>query len=91
MLESKIEKEVSKYAESLGWLAYKWSSPSQRGVPDHLYFRNGKVIAIEFKQKGKKATKLQLHHLNKLTEAGIFCCVIDDVGLGEALFDWMEK
>jgi len=87
MLESTIEKKVTKYAESLGWLAYKFSSPNNRGVPDRLYIRNGVVIFIEFKQLGKKPTKLQTHHINKIKAQSIAVYVVDSVDAGEAVFN----
>ena len=51
VLESRIEKIVTAYARSKHWLAYKFSSPSNRGVPDHIYLRDGVVFFIEFKNR----------------------------------------
>ena len=59
MRESEIEKKVSNYAKTQGWLSYKFVSPSNRGVPDRIYLKAGKCIFIEFKAPKKKPTKLQ--------------------------------
>ena len=50
--EAQIEKKVTEHAKRAGWLSYKWVSPSQRWVPDRLYFKNGQVKMIEFKTPG---------------------------------------
>ena len=34
--------------------------PSQRGVPDRLYFKSGELVIVEFKAPGKKPTPYQL-------------------------------
>ena len=50
MRESTIEKEVCKYAESLGWLQYKFLSPNVRGIRDRMFMRGGMGFFIEFKK-----------------------------------------
>lgn len=87
LLESTIEKQVSKYAESLGWLSYKFKSANNRGVPDHIYFRDGRTILIEFKQKGKKPRPLQQFHINKMKEQLIPVYVVDSIKSGHEVFD----
>ena len=87
MLESTIEKKVTKYAESLGWLAYKFSSPSNAGVPDHVYFRDGVTLLIEYKQKGKLPRALQDYHIRKIREQKIDVHVVDSINLGKEVFD----
>lgn len=87
LLESTIEKKVTQYAKSLGWLAYKFSSPSNSGIPDHIYFREGRTLLIEFKQKGKKPRPLQQFHINKLKEELIPVYVVDSINDGKAVFD----
>ena len=87
MLESKIEKEVTKYAELLGWLAYKFTSPGKRGVPDHIYFKEGRTLLIEFKQWGKMPSNLQRLHINKIEAQLIDVYIIDSIETGKELFN----
>ena len=87
LLESTIEKKVTDYAKSLGWLAYKFSSPSNKGVPDMIYFREGHTILIEFKQKGKEPRALQQFHINKLKEQLIPVYVVDSIASGKEVFN----
>ena len=77
--ESAIERAVCAKARRAGWLAPKWSSPGRRGVPDRLFIRAGRVIAIEFKAPGETPSALQRHTINELREAGLECHVIDSV------------
>jgi hypothetical protein len=60
MLEKQIESKVVKKAKELGFLTYKFSSPSNRGVPDRIFISpHGEVFFIEFKSVKGKVTKLQ--------------------------------
>jgi Holliday junction resolvase len=87
MLESKIEKDVTNYAKLLGWIAYKFTSPANRGVPDHIYFREGHTLLIEFKQLGKKPSKLQQHQINKFKDQLIPVYVVDSIENGKDIFN----
>ncbi len=87
MLEKVIEKKVSVYAVSQGWVSYKFTSPQTRGVPDRIYFKGGKTILIEFKAEGKEPTKLQEFHIDKIKNQGIPVFVIDSIEAGEAIFN----
>ena len=89
--ESHIEKKVTEYAKRQKWLVYKWVSPSQKWVPDRLYFKNGKVKMIEFKAQGKFPTKGQALVHKMLRKAGFIVHVIDDVEKGVALFGRSEE
>jgi len=60
MLEKQIESKVVKKAKELGFLTYKFSSPSNRGVPDRIFISpHGEVFFIEFKSEKGRLTKLQ--------------------------------
>lgn len=85
MKESTIEKTVTEYARSVGWLAFKWVSPAQRGVPDRIYFRRGEICIIEFKAPGKIASAYQLSIHRRLFNVGFIVHVVDDIEKGKAL------
>lgn len=70
MLEKEIEASVVSYARKSGVLAYKFSSPAQRGVPDRIFVFNDRVLFVEFKRTGQKPTKLQYHQMKLLQEQG---------------------
>ena len=85
MRESYIETKVTDYAKAKGWLSYKWVSPSQRGVPDRLYFKKGKLLLVEFKAPKKKPTPYQQAIHRKLNKAGWTVHIIDSIEKGKAL------
>jgi hypothetical protein len=87
MRESTIEKAVNKYARSLSWLAYKFTSPSNRGVPDTLYIKDGLTIYIEFKAPGKLPTPLQVEVIKKFKAHGAIVHVVDSIEQGKGVFD----
>ena len=78
MLEKTLEKKCCEYARKAGVLVYKFTSPSCAGVPDRFFARDGKVMFIEFKQKGKKPTTLQLHRIEEMKRHGLKVFVVDD-------------
>ena len=60
MLEKHIEKYLVDKVKSLGGKAYKFSSPSNRAVPDRICcFPKGITIFVELKAPGKGPTPLQ--------------------------------
>lgn len=87
MREKDIEKAVTDYAKSLGWLSFKFTSPNNRGVPDRIFFRAGRVILIEFKAPGKRPTRLQQRTIENFINAGIETHVIDCKEKGRAIFN----
>lgn len=93
MLEKKIEKLVCDYAKQKGMLSYKFTSPMHAGVCDRIWICKGETIYVEFKQKGKKPTKQQERHHQKLIQHGAVVYVIDDVELGKEIIDheWEDE
>ena len=87
MRESTIEKAVNKYARSLGWLAYKFTSPSNRGVPDALYIKDGLTIYVEFKAPGKQLRPLQAEVIKRFRANGAIVHVIDSIEQGKEVFN----
>lgn len=73
-----VEQPASKWAKTQGIVARKFTSPGRRGVPDDLYFKDGKCCLIEFKKPGKtKLDPLQVEEIRILREDGgmtVFVC-----------------
>lgn len=93
MLEKEIESAVVKYAKSKGFLAYKFTSPNNRSVPDRMFISpTGTIGFIEFKQKGKKLTKLQYNVAMELNDRNIDVRCVDDIILGRLVIDeWLHN
>lgn len=88
LLEKDIEKAVCEYARSKGVLAEKFTSPGKRSVPDRIFsFPGGKVVFIEFKAPGKKATDLQERDHAKRRALGFVVMLVDNVELGKKIVD----
>lgn len=86
MKESYIEQAVTRFARQAGWLPMKFTSPGNRGVPDHIYFKDGETILIEFKAKNKKPDPLQMAQIKRLRAAGMKVYVVDNVEFGRSIF-----
>lgn len=77
--ERDIEKKACDIAKKAGWLTYKFVSPSQRGVPDRIFIRQGVIVFVEFKAPGKKPTALQYQTITKLRLSGMTVHVCDSI------------
>lgn len=90
--EKYIEAKVAKYAKEKGFLAYKFTSPSNRSVPDRIFISpKGRVSFIEFKRKGKSPTELQAKTISEIREKGVDVLVVDTVEEGKKVIDEWEN
>ena len=81
MRESEIEKKLVIHIKKLGGIAYKFSSPNRKSVPDRLcVMPNGRAFFVELKTEGKAPTPLQLHEHELLRSLGHTVLVIDNIG-----------
>ena len=86
MLENTLQRKIQKYLKDNLPKSVVWKNHGNQysviGLPDIMCEYNGKLICIEVKIEGNKATKLQEVTLKKLSEAGAITGVaysIDDV------------
>lgn len=82
-LESYIERKVVEYSKKLGWFVRKLQWVGRHGAPDRLFIKDGRVVFIEFKAKGKKPTENQKREIERLREQGMEVYVIDDIEEGK--------
>lgn len=62
MLEKTIEVALCKRVKELGGSCEKFTSPGRRSVPDRLItLPGGRIVFVEVKAPGKKATELQAY------------------------------
>ena len=81
MRESEIEKKLVIHIKKLGGIAYKFSSPNRKSVPDRLcVMPNGRAFFVETKSTGKEPTPLQHHEHELLRSLGHTVLVIDNIG-----------
>lgn len=64
--ESQIEAKVVRFCRQNGLYCRKFSSPSNRGVPDRIIGRDGVVLFLELKRPGEQPTPLQRRELTEL-------------------------
>jgi len=81
MLEKDLEKKIARWCKDNGYLTYKFSSPSMRGVPDRIIIGPLGVLFLELKRPGNEPTKLQLKHIDD----------INAVSWGSARADWTDS
>lgn len=89
--ESVIEKNVCKYAESLGWYQLKMASPGTKGVPDRIFFREGETVLVEFKSSKGYLSASQLYIIRKLRAHKMIVLVVSSFDHGKVMFDAFEE
>ena len=88
MRECDVEKAICDYVKKKGGIAYKFTSPQRRSVPDRMVLLpRGVVLFIEFKAPGKKPTESQEREMLRMQQLGQFTYVIDDIVAGKVLID----
>jgi len=76
--EKQVEQYLVKKVRDLGGIAYKFTSPGRRHVPDRLVlFPGGRILFVECKRPGAKATKGQAYELHRISNLGFEALVID--------------
>jgi len=86
VLENTLQRKIQKFLKDKLPKAVIWKNHgnqySVKGLPDLMCMYQGKMICIEVKIEGNKATELQQATLKKLADAGAIVCVaysIEDV------------
>jgi hypothetical protein len=75
--EGAIENYMREIAESMGFLFYKFQSPSQNGVPDRVAIGYGHTIFIELKKsEDEEPRPLQQSVINRMIDHGAEVFVI---------------
>lgn len=87
MRESEIERKHRKVAKAAGWYVEKVQSVGRGGFPDRFYARAGRIVLIEWKAEGKKASPQQLLRHDQLRAAGVEVHVIDNVAAANLVLD----
>lgn len=98
LLERDIQKACVDWARARGYWARKFSSMTQRSVPDYLFARRdyyaplGNIkIAVEFKRPGEKPTKAQQDEIQAMVDAGWVVLVCDNFEKFKHEFESMER
>lgn len=78
MLEKEIEAWLVDQAKRRGGIAYKFTSPQRRSVPDRLVLLPGKkMIFVECKRPGAKPTEAQEREHQRIRDLGFDVYVMD--------------
>jgi len=88
--EAQLQERCVRWARITGWWARKFSSPSQRSVPDYLFAKGETKFACEFKRPGTKpklikrfgvvvmSTEAQYEEQVRMRQAGWFVFECDN-------------
>lgn len=78
MREKAIEAYLCREVKKLGGIAYKFTSPGRRSVPDRIcLFPGGHILFVECKAPGKLPTDGQWREITRLKEMGYEVLIVD--------------
>lgn len=87
-LESKLQRDAIVYARGKGCATLKLNVMGRRGWPDVLFlYPTERLIFVEFKQEGVKASRLQQHIHEWIRKFGFKVEVIDNMADAKAAID----
>jgi hypothetical protein len=85
MLERDIERHLVARVANAGGVAYKFTSPAHRAVPDRLVLLPGGAVKfVECKRPGGKPTPAQLREHRRLGALGHDVAVLDNLAAVDA-------
>jgi hypothetical protein len=86
MREKDIEAHLVAHIKAQGGLAYKFTSPHRRSVPDRLVLLpGGRVCFVECKAPGATPTRAQAREHKRLRALGVPVWVVDSKEAAEYL------
>ena len=92
LTEKKLESIIAKKAIDLGYLTFKFTSPSNRGVPDRIFInKNGETFYIEFKSPSGRVTTLQKTIFLKFIARNTYIYVVNDIQKGISILENNQK
>lgn len=71
MLEKQIEAYLRDKVKKLGGIAYKFTSPGNRGVPDRICLFPGVVAFVEVKNERGVLSALQKYEMQRIKALGL--------------------
>lgn len=78
MLEKEIEAYLVARVKAAGGIAFKFTSPGRRSVPDRLVvLPNAKILFVECKRPGAKPTEAQEREHARIRALGFVVVVMD--------------
>jgi len=91
------EKDIEQYLirqvrEQLGGIAYKFTSPGRRSVPDRLCVVQREVFFVECKRPGNIATPAQLRECDRLKALGHWVYIVSSKYMIDQIIKfWKER
>ena len=86
--ERAVELALVRAASRAGGIAYKFSSPARRGVPDRIVVLPGGILFfVECKASGGRLTRLQALEGRRLERLGFEFFVVDSVERAREIVD----
>ena len=86
--ESEVEAHLVKRVKERLGIAYKFTSPQRRSVPDRMcVMPGGRVVFVELKRPGAKPTEQQTREHQRLRDLGATVLVLDSKTQVDHYFD----
>lgn len=90
-LERDVEKRLKDKIEAIGGLCLKFTSPSNRGVPDRVVLYKGVVVFVEVKKPDAELRPLQRSWKTKIESQGVYSRTASTKENVDALVNWIKR
>lgn len=77
--EAKIERDTNRVAAKHGWVVRKLITEGNKGAPDRMYMRKGRIVFIEYKAPGEPPSPKQKIEHKRYRQNGFEVVVADNV------------
>lgn len=92
---NRLEKDIENYlrlqVKDRGGMAYKFSSPNHRSVPDRMIVFPDLVMYAEVKMYGKKPTPKQWVELERLADYKQLVCYVDSMAGVDVMLQTIDR
>ena len=89
--ESKLEGSICSLFRDNGYVVFKINGNNQRGAPDRVFLKNGRLVFMEFKARGGRLSKHQKHYWDLLIKQGFRYEIVKTYEHGVSILKELES
>lgn len=86
-----VQEPIFLHAELTGWLGYRMRFLGRRGCPDGFFFRRGRVVIMEFKDRNGRLSLWQKRVRKALEDHGMEVHVPGTAAEGIQILDYWRR
>lgn len=89
--ESAVEHYLTQRCQSLGFLSWKYISPTRGGVPDRIVITSATTCFVEVKRPGEEISNRQIATIETMRKAGAQVHIVDSATQVDELIEHLRE